>query len=601
MSALNSNLTAANYDLVSALSQDALNANLKALLMSLGGRGIPPITAYYKFNDPSHTSGTTLMTPDEVTAMTNGVDVFSIPDGASNQNNPTYASAIMNLANAGFAYAFQAAIGVPPEVAPSQLPDMILLGPSSSKSSNANNPQVVTYYTYYQSFQIMELAYGWNLATVSQTYQNTYGEDSNSDGVPDLDPWTFEWEVNMNLSAADSVAFDNLPPQVQENLRSASINPNLMFSMQQLFLDLNSPRLIQGATAEVFNFPSVDPIYASLNEYISNYWEILKNNGGVVFNTAIRPAQPQDYPPSSIVPTALNFVVSPYSGGVQGLSTLDYLVMSNNRSLPSTIQPFSWDWVNSDSVQGIMSARRDLFISYLNSALSPALSEICLVPVVDVDMDGRFVLSLKSPSTTPVYTSHTTNPVLSISFSQEGSDKAGLMGALYSASVRLDVTSNVTFNGNTIVVTTVMSVYADIYTMLANTKGYALATQNVTTFTMNGVGAGQNNAGILSITASAVNTDLVQNTDKDGAYYGGNIDDPSLWAEGITWGAINDYLDTLNGFTNIMNNLMNGFEGEITNICTNCLGWTFPGAGTYYFSNPQFSNYLDLTVQVTLQ
>jgi hypothetical protein len=50
-----------------------------------------------------------------------------------------------------------------------------------------------------------------------------------------------------------------------------------------------------------------------------------------------------------------------------------------------------------------------------------------------------------------------------------------------------------------------------------------------------------------------------------------------------------------------MNSLMDGFETSITDLCTNCLGWTFPGAGTYYFSNPLFSNNNDLTVQIAVQ
>ena len=585
MSASNSNLSASgyNYDLVSALSQDALNANLKSLLNNLGQKDLPPITAYYKYNDATHTSGTSLMSPEDVMEITGGVDVFSIPDGTSSAGSSTYNTLITDLANAGFAYAFAAKIGLPQEIAPYNMPDILILDQVA--------PQEVTYHSYYQTFQIIELAYGWNIATVTQISQDTYD--------PNNDPWIFEWKVNLNLSEPTNAAFNSLPILVQQNLESMKYDTNSMFSMQRLYLDLNSPRLTKGASPSVFNFPSTDPIYASVNEFISNYWTILQNNGGVIFQTAIKPVSSSNYPPASVIPTAVNFVVSPYSGGTQGLYTLNYLMMSENRAMPA-IKPFNWNWVDDSSVQGIMSVRRGLFVDYLNAALSPALAQITFIPIVDVNADGSFHLGYKAPSTPPAYTSRKTNPILYFSFIQEDSDKVGI-GAIYSASLRIEVGSMVIFNGNTIVVSTTLAVYANIYTALATTDGYALATENITTFKMDSVGANNDNAGVLTISSSVVNKDLVQTDDKDKSYYAGNINDPSMWAEAMTLGAINDYLDSLSRFTATMNSLLNNFDSEIANICTNCLSWTFPGAGTYYFSNPVFSNNNDLTVQISVQ
>jgi hypothetical protein len=277
--------------------------------------------------------------------------------------------------------------------------------------------------------------------------------------------------------------------------------------------------------------------------------------------------------------------------------------MSKNRAMP-TIKAFNWDWVNDNSVQGIMSVRRDLFIDYLNKALSPALATITYYPTIDVDMDGRFSVGLNKPSTAPTYHANTNNPVLSFSWDQSAKDDAGLFGAIYHASIETTVSSNVVFSGNTIVCTTILTLYVDIYTALATTKGYALAKQNVTTFTLDSVGTSSSDAGVLSVNSpenSPENTDLVQYDNKDGDYYGGNLKDPSLWSEGVTFGAINDYLKKVDNLESSMNNLMTDFNSEITDICTNCLGWTFPGAGTYQFSNPKFSNHLDLTVQVAEQ
>ncbi len=512
MSALNSNLSTAtyHYDLVSALSQDALNVSLKDLLKEMGDKNLPPVTEYYKFNDMafhSPSAGTSLMTPEEVQAMTGGIDPFTIPNNTnSSTTNATYKALGDAMASSGFAYAFEVTFGLPEGVSSLHLPDVITLHNTNDYDKN----QTVTYNAYFQTFKIMELTYGYGSWSVSQVSQ----ADSS------VNPWVFQWQVDLNISLPNDVKFNDLPDNVQQNLRNVdNMNTSTMFSMQQLLLDLNTPQLIPGGTPppSVIGFVAGDPLYNDLNTFIANYWTILSENGGVVFNTSLKPVSVA-YPPSSIIPTALNFVVSPYSGGTQGLYTLNYLVMSDGRSLPNPITPFNWDWVNDDSIQGIMSVRRDLFIDYLNKALSPALAKICYNPNVDVDFDGSCRIWMTPASPSPVYNAHTNNPVLDFSFSKEGHDEAGLIGALFQVTVDVNISSNVSFNGNKIIVSTIMSVYADIYTALAHTKGYALATQNVTTFTMDGVGASQSNSGVLSIIASVANTNLVQNNDKNGAY-----------------------------------------------------------------------------------
>lgn len=597
MSALNSNLSSStyNYDLVSALSQDGLNSYMKSFLSSLGTKNIA-ITAYYKFNDQSH-QGVTLMTSEEVQAMINGYDIFTIPNG-TNTSDSNYGAVITNLAEAGFAYALEAEMGVPTDIPSYHLPDVLAFEPETfDQNGNVTNAQKVMYYSYYKSFKIIELTYGWNLASISNISQDTYVDKDGN--IPN--PWTFSWEVNLNLSTPYTSEFQNLPTDVKNYLQSAQINPNTMFTMQQLFLDLNSPRLVSGASPSLFNFPANDPIYSTLNDFIANIWTILRNEGGVVFNTSLRPSSTADFPPSSIIPTSVNFMISPYNADKNqlGLYTLNYLVMSENRGMPA-LKPFNWDWVTSDSVMGIMSARRDIFLGYLNQTLSKCLKDICYQPTVDVDMDGRFVVGLTPTSDTLTYTMHPSNPMLTFSFDKPAEDNAGLFGALYSAKLELKVDSNVQYNGNQIICTTVLTLYADIYTALATTKGYAVAQQNVTTFTMTGVGSSTTNAGVLAVSASAVNTNLVQYDDKNKPYYGGNLNDPSYWSQIITWGAINDYVDTLQHLTNSVNNLMNNYNDDIANICSNCLGFTFPGAGTYFFSNPIFSQNNDLTVQLSL-
>src|SRR5690606_5649705 len=107
MSATDSNLSNAEYkyDLVSALTQDALNMTLKSYLNKVIAKVVPPFILYYKYSDSFH-SQTVLMTSEEVQEMTGGQNIFASPNMAQN-DLPEYAEYKElgdAMAEASFAY-----------------------------------------------------------------------------------------------------------------------------------------------------------------------------------------------------------------------------------------------------------------------------------------------------------------------------------------------------------------------------------------------------------------------------------------------------------------------------------------------------------------
>jgi len=606
MSATDSNLSNAEYkyDLVSALTQDALNMTLKSYLNKVIAKVVPPFILYYKYSDSFH-SQTVLMTSEEVQKMTGGQNIFAIPNMAQN-DLPEYAEYKElgdAMAEASFAYAFEVCFGLPAGIPSAELPDIISLYYDASRSSGKDLDQTVQYNMYFASFTIIEMKYaysgqGWQIIKISQ---------------PDDDPWIFQWLVDLNLQLSSGVSFDSLPDQVQKNLNTVyNLDPATMFSMQQLLLDLNTTELISGADPSVISIqPPDSPLYTSLNLFIKNCWQPFVDNGGLVLNNALQP-EDQHYPPSSIVPTDLNFVVSPYSDQSQkGLYTLNYLVMSNQNLMPASIQPFAWDWIDNPSDSGVMSVRRDIFLDYLNDALSPCLNQICLT--VDVDMEDAFLgnpevtVDLKANNTKHNYSKNSSNPCLRFYYKSADDDNdihLEPLPQLTKFEVVLEVQSNVYLSENSIrcetLVTTYYIVEQDL--VISNVQRYELAKKNTTTFTLGAVGTGNTaedtSAGLLQVSSKTTIENFLQTTDSGEDYYGG---DNSYLSKVMSDGKIKDYEQEVAEIAEKLDDLMSSYSSQISKIIDGTLGFVFPGAQTYFYDQPKFSANNDLTVPITFQ
>jgi hypothetical protein len=126
-----------------------------------------------------------------------------------------------------------------------------------------------------------------------------------------------------------------------------------------------------------------------------------------------------------------------------------------------------------------------------------------------------------------------------------------------------------------------------------------MALQNDTTFTLSAIGV-NNDAGMLKINCETKITELGQTTDKNKPYYNKDLD-PSWWAKVNTRGGVSRTIDVTDPIANDMKTLMDNYTKAISEIVTNSLGWVFPGAETFFFSEPLFSDKLDLTVKIAYQ
>lgn len=604
MSAKDSNLSSPGfqYDLVSAVTQDALNANLKAFTAAIGEKA-EPFTQYYKYTDGFQTEAV-LMTEEEVLAMTGGQDIFAIPNEARSDlpEYSAYKALGDAMAAANFAYAFNVGFGLPAGISPAKMPDIISLYFDSSRVEGKDLDQTVQYNLYFASFVITQMAYsrtGWKVLKTKQ---------------PANEPWIFQWLVNLNLQIKPGTSYSELPPNVQKNLEKVyNLKPESMFSLQQLLLDLNTAELNPDSLTTIINVPPTSTLYNKLYAFLNSCWFPYIENGGIVLSNSVQP-ETGHYPDSSIIPTGLNFVVSPYADPSKyGLYTLNYLVMSDQHKMPSPIQPFAWNWVDDKSVQGVMSVKRDIFLDYLNKVLSPCLNSICLKVNVELE-DAVFtapeaLITLSENENTLSYTRNQENPYLKFAYKSEAQDDESY-SVVYNETLKvcLEVNSEISCLGNTITCVTMASIYyRNIEEGLSlidvsDVTRYELAQKNTTIFTLDAVGTGvtanNSTAGLLQISCHSTSEDLMQTKDKNQPYYGG---DNSLLSKYLTLWKINEYEDRVAALAQQMNSLMDAYARDISNIIDGTMGFVFPGAQTYYFADPAFSDKGDLTVRISFQ
>ncbi|HVQ40224.1 MAG TPA: hypothetical protein VMS31_21970 [Pyrinomonadaceae bacterium] len=346
--ALQSNLERYGYDMVVATTQDSIN---KALTRIIKGRmhfaseaGPPPFTVCFK--QPAGSSSLVAMDPVEFFGVVG--DINLMPDQADQSDKRVAA-----LDALGFDSMFQAQLGMLGNV-PANMQDFVTFDQGTSR---------VSYHLFFSSLTI---------CTIDEHRGKPFWRKITQ---PQDQPWVFRFLINLDMRAGDQNAFNLLPPEVQARIKN--LQPDSAFSLTQLMFDLDSVSLQDSPAIE-----GIDPksrVYDTLSRVIiENYWQPLKESGGVMLGYGVLPAN-SNSPSPSIVPTDLNIVLSANRDAEgnethnYGLYTLDYLVMSENRQLPAPGQ-FSWNWfgsgeINDGEMIGLTAINRNTYAHFLKDLL----------------------------------------------------------------------------------------------------------------------------------------------------------------------------------------------------------------------------------------
>ena len=571
MSANQSNLSGSRYgyDMVVATTQAAIDATMKEWLSKHSGG---PFTQAYLF-DPTMTftnSGPAL-TDFERLKEEMGFDPFSIPDQTAVTDQR-----IAKLLEKKFMFAFQIEIGLP-DFPLDKIPPVIELNKEGSN---------VTYNMVCKTFKI--------IAIEAPLYGTPAWRVYDQDKYPE--PWVFQFSIDLDLRK-DNITnhFHDLPEETQQMITAMGEN---MFSVQQLFLDLNAAGLKN--TVEIKGLDKTGPLYAFLTGvFINKYIDNLSKNGGIMLGYSVVSQDP--FPQNvSIIPTSMNFEVSSYkdpSGKATAdfeAYTLNYLIMAKNRPMPVPVQ-FAWNWVEKEQLSqyaGVMSVNRDTFVLYLHGLLSPSLNSIAKRPTVYFhcncvqadftygcvqEADPQFFNVVKDGGT----------HILSYSFSKydQSSDSTfcGIYETWGNISATYSVQTDVYLDGTIIRVETVLTMNMHLNSMGGVVEGNFAKKKAVTKYTI-GVDA------YGKITVDRPDPEITDLSD--------NVS-PDWWLQFISLGQINDVVDSMrNNAKGWLDNFLKNDSSAIQQMLNGSQSWVFPGGKTYAFKNALFSDNQDLTANV---
>lgn len=573
MSANQSNLSASKYgyDMVVGTTQASINATMKQFLLKFDGHEF--IRCYIYKQDVPDGQSHFVETDFQAYKTTLGFDPFDVPNGTA-MTDPKMKALEDNY----FAFAFKTVMGLPTSFPLSAIPDVIKLDKGNSS---------VTYNLFCKEFQVLNLEPG---GYGGGTWSNLSQEGGAA-------PWTFTFDVSLDLYSNTS-AFVSLPPEIQNQIKN--LCPGSMFSVEQLYLDLNAPGLESNPQIANLDPTSNAYIYLTrvfLNKYFANMQENSKSadnpDGNYLLGYSIKPSNPGNT--SSIVPSDLNFLVSPYlneqgnATTLYDLYTLNWLVMTDKHKMPAPVQ-FEWNWVDKANVSnfnGVMAINRATFSNFLNKLLSPALGNVCLIPSASISVNLIKVTvnyGFKHDYSGQTYNvvNDGTSRVLTYSYEKSASDSDTFVPNWGNITIKTSVQSDIYLEGNKIRTNTTAACWVHLNTDGGISEGDIVKYNCDTNYTI-----GVDSHGNLSVT---MDTPVF----KDQSNF--NIDG---WAKFVSAGTIEGMISKVKDFWTVMKTFLAGQENQILAMLNGSSTWVFPGGQTFVFKNAGFSDHQDLIADVT--
>ncbi|MYM42140.1 hypothetical protein [Duganella qianjiadongensis] len=567
MSATDSNLSTIGYNLACAVTQDAINHTMGTYYENLNGK-----IDYYIVIDI--TTGTTSQMTSAQFASICSVDPKSIPDTTNFTLETATTSlddnqkALLSLYEAGFQYGIQAVTGI--NSTWTKVPEIVELSVQGT---------MVTYNMYFASINVMEV-------------QEKYGKVTMVNSTQAVDtPWIFSWLVNFDL-ASPAPGSEGVPI------------PEESFSIQQLYLLLNT--LIDGV------YPSISGVSPECTTFVTGLIDSYVKSIPAGQSTISYIQQPTgSVAPGTLALTCLNYEVSPNSSD-RGLSVLNYLCMSDNNTPPTSTNYPTWQWVTSDETcSGVMAIERLTFTNYLIAAFNQGFGGLsiqtsCSQDIKDkaFDCSCKFNFSYQSapdPATWIAADGTSKNVIATASYSHYSSNNqydyslncSGICGSASSY-------WNYSLNGTLTCINNVDS--AGIYD---GTTTVSLALTIVSPAHAHLEGA-NSNANVVDIAASldyiiSVNEQgqlLVTNKNYVLTNNSQSLNSINVGACGGTesFGDVNNMNKNLQ---TILINALNSYENVVYEALSSSMTWFFPGASSFKFNNVEFSEFGDLTVQIS--
>lgn len=318
-----SNLDQYGYDMVFGATLGSIDAVMKEYLDKASDK-IKTQTKYYI---EAQEGGKVVYreASEETAKRLDELDIFSISEDAGSWTPEQKAALDEAYNDLLLAFGFKAAIGLPPSADVGNILDF--------DTGETGNHTKVKYNMYFRELSIIQFATsrtgGYIFTNLSQ---------------PDNTPWVFNYTVDLGMVG---VSLDALPENIRKKVNN--IDPGQIFSISQLFMDLNTTALMSSPT-----ITGLDP---NTTYYLETYFlkyifaRMKETSGDVIFGYSIMPKSIPSYKPYLLTPKDFRFYVSPYYENGQPapakkkLYTLNYIVICENKPFPE-LRQIKWNWVS---------------------------------------------------------------------------------------------------------------------------------------------------------------------------------------------------------------------------------------------------------------
>lgn len=567
------------FDLVVAVTQRSINTTLKQLLANLNE---PEVTICYVYDLDNN-----IVPKDykDLKTLAHGSDPFTVPDNADSATNQD----LINLTAANFAGAVRAKLGLP-DVTPANLPPIVTL------QGGAEAP--VIFNLLCSKFDIAGFQYGPRGKALWINKSQPTGTGS---------PWYFTSTVSLNRTRIDPNS--KVPPLVQARINTLEQDAENAFTIQKLYLDLD--------TAILLTDPAIDGIPAgwtvwSLIEsvFLTAYFDQLRQTGDPVlsYHFTVQAPKPTTLLLGAVSRECMAFIVDGTPTPQQiDCSTMVYLG-SQTISAPVPV-PFKWNWVEVNElteISGVQAVRKDVFFNYFNGLLNTSIAPLSIDTNVSMTHSGEdFTISYsRQQSSAPAAFKLVTNlgspendgfiTVSRVDYNHNSSDDSedALHTCTISGDYNYTLQGSIAVKGNQIRVQIRSQVYMHFkhrevvatYTDFDGKNYYDKTKTFVYTMFVA-------TDGTLKVTSVSSTDDQSANFDFDAKGILGTFHCVDSIRDGCqdAQNDIDDALDTDFGqyFAGVQDTI-NGYKG-----------WVFPGNDAFTFKQITFSDFGDLTAQLT--
>lgn len=548
------------YDMVVGISEEAINSQLANYLDWYDG---PEVIQWYQQKDEN--SPYELMEPIDL----GGFNIFDIPT-----NGDIPEPLIADGCN--FVAAIKAKLGWSAD-STDESPDVIDLD---------RGIKAVTFKMFFSEFQMVSLKFG-------RKGPSWFNESQNPE-----QPYEFDYVVNLDFGSAE---FGHLTLEQQQQLRN--LNPSSAWSVQQLYLDLT--------TASLLSSPSFDS--GEMGTLIKNFinssaWKKFTDGGRLVLAHTVKKINADPINTPSMVPTNIMLGISSFieadgdHDNKSPLTTLNYLMMTDQDAMPGQFGGFGWNWVQPDdrsNFNGCMAINRNKFVRFMKDMIcgtgssTGPINEICFLPDTyiswgKVSIDEHWERLNPNNSHIPMTEYSSGETVLSLSYVKDHEDTSERLWTAEAVNyLKYTLNFNVKFVANEIQMFISSEVYAKYKTDLSD---FGTSKGVIGGYTLNPVyviDVGPQGSLFAKLKEGTDSLTPVEHTRDEG------------WFAGID-GTSSVIDNEERGFDNFVRDHMQAFATDITNFLKNSGQlFIFPGGKTFTFKNPTFSKNQDLIAELT--